>query len=79
MTIFAYTRADGEGVHDIGFVPCRLRPDGRIEPVQRDSTEGQEVIAYVERCNVSQGLNARLTTDDAIDLAGWSTVRVVPR
>ncbi|SEL06268.1 poly-gamma-glutamate synthesis protein (capsule biosynthesis protein) [Sphingomonas palmae] len=79
MTIFAYARADAEGVRDIGFVPCRLRPDGRIEPVQRDSAEGQEVIAYVERCNTSQGLNARLTTDDATDLAGWSTVRVVPR
>lgn len=79
MTIFAYARADREGVRDIGFVPCRLRPDGRIEPVQRDSADGQEVIAYVERCNTSQGLNARLTTDDAIDLAGWSTVRVVPR
>lgn len=78
MTLFAYARADSNGVHDIGFLPCRLRPDGRVEPVHRDSEEGQEVIEYVERCNVSQGLNARLTFDDAIDIAGWPTVRVIP-
>lgn len=77
MTLLAYARADRDGVHDIGFVPCRLRPDGRVEAVDRDGAEGREVIAYVERCNASQGLNARLTTDGAIDVAGWPTVRVV--
>ncbi|WP_162256422.1 CapA family protein [Sphingomonas sp. Root710] len=77
MTLFAYAQAEGTGVQDIGFLPCRLRPDGRVEPVHRDSGEGKEVVDYVERCNISQGLNARLTTDGAIEIAGWPTVRVV--
>lgn len=77
MTLFAYALANRAGVHDIGFLPCRLRPDGRVEPVRRDSPEGEEVVAYVERCNTSQGLNARLTTDAAIEIAGWPTVRIV--
>jgi poly-gamma-glutamate synthesis protein (capsule biosynthesis protein) len=77
MTLFAYACVAKDGVHDVGFLPCRLRPDGRVQPVHRDSDEGREVVDYVERCNVSQGLNSRLTTDGAIDIAGWPTVRVV--
>lgn len=78
LTLFAWARADATGVRDIGFLPCRLRPDGRVEAVDRESEEGNEVIAYVEQCNTSQGLNARVTTENAIEIAGRRTVRIVP-
>lgn len=78
LTLFAWARANASGVRDIGFLPCRLRPDGRVAAVDRESEEGREVVAYVERCNTSQGLNARITTDGAIEIAGRRTLRIVP-
>jgi poly-gamma-glutamate synthesis protein (capsule biosynthesis protein) len=77
MTVFAWARARVEGVSDIGFVPCRLRSDGRVVAVDPTSHEGREVVDYVERCITSQNLSARITTDEAPELAGYKTLRVV--
>jgi poly-gamma-glutamate synthesis protein (capsule biosynthesis protein) len=78
MTVLAWATATVEGVVDLGFVPCRLRPDGRVAAVDPDSDEGREVVAYVERCNSSQKLNARITSNDAPEIAGRRTLRIVP-
>jgi poly-gamma-glutamate synthesis protein (capsule biosynthesis protein) len=79
MTIWAWARADRSGITDIGFVPCRLRPDGSVDAVDPDSPEGREVVDYVATCNDTQGLNGRLTTDGAPVIAGRRSVRVLPR
>lgn len=77
MTLLAWARAGADGVSDMGFVPCRLRPDGCVVAVDPASAEGQDVVAYVERCIVTQKLNARITADEAPLLAGHKTVRVL--
>jgi poly-gamma-glutamate synthesis protein (capsule biosynthesis protein) len=77
MTMLAYARADAGGVSELGFVPCRLRPDGRVVAVDPASAEGREVVAYVERGITSQKLDARITSDGAPEIAGCKSLRVV--
>jgi poly-gamma-glutamate capsule biosynthesis protein CapA/YwtB (metallophosphatase superfamily) len=77
MTLFAWARASRQGVSDIGFVPCRLRPDGRVVAVEPKSKEGIEVLDYVTRCIVNQKLNARITETDAPEFAGYKSFRIV--
>lgn len=77
MTLLAYARADRNGVQELGFVPCRLRPDGRVSAVNPASDEGSEVVEYVSRCISSQKLNARITAHGAILLASHETMRVI--
>lgn len=78
MTLLAWARASKDGVREIGFVPCRLRPDGCVVAVDPACEQGQEVTAYIERCIASQKLNARVIADGALSLAGHRTLRVVP-
>jgi poly-gamma-glutamate capsule biosynthesis protein CapA/YwtB (metallophosphatase superfamily) len=79
MTIWAWARAGRSGIADIGFVPCRLHPDGSVEAVDPESGAGREVLDYVTACNDTQRLNGRLTTEGAPSVAGHRSVRVVPR
>lgn len=77
MTVLAWARAGTDGVSDVGFVPCCLRPDGCVVAVDPASHEGREVVHYVNRCIANQKLNARIIVDEATALAGYRAVRVV--
>lgn len=77
MTVFAWAKLGEQGVPEIGFVPCRLRPDGRVEAVDPACAEGEEVLRYVDACNKTQKLNARIEPGGALELAGNRSVRVV--
>lgn len=78
MTLFAWARAGVDGVHDLGFVPCRLRPDGRVVVVDPASQEGREVVDYVSLCISSQKLNAKISMHQETILAGHRALRIVP-
>jgi poly-gamma-glutamate capsule biosynthesis protein CapA/YwtB (metallophosphatase superfamily) len=78
LTLLGWAQMAGDRVTQVGFVPCRLRPDGRVVPVSPDSSEGMEVLAYVNRCNTSQKLNGRLLSDGAPRVGGHPSIRVVP-
>jgi poly-gamma-glutamate capsule biosynthesis protein CapA/YwtB (metallophosphatase superfamily) len=78
MTLLGWARADGHSITEVGFVPCRLQPDGRVAAVDPESAAGREVIDYVARCNQSQKLNGKLVTDGAPRVGGHRSVRVVP-
>jgi poly-gamma-glutamate synthesis protein (capsule biosynthesis protein) len=77
MTLLAWARAGVDGVREIGFVPCRLRPDGVVVAVDAACEEGREVVDYVERCITDQKLNARIASEGAPLFAGYKTLRVV--
>jgi poly-gamma-glutamate synthesis protein (capsule biosynthesis protein) len=77
MTVMAWARASAGGIAEVGFVPCMLRPDGRVEPVDPASDEGRQVIAYVERCNASQGLDARIAPHGT-PIGGHAALSVLP-
>jgi len=78
MTLLGWARMQDEAITDVGFVPCRLRPDGRVIAVDPDSSEGLEVIGYVNTCNKSQKLNGKIVSEGAPVLGGCRSVRVVP-
>jgi len=78
MTMLGWARVDGRRVADVGFVPCRLRPDGRVVAVDRDCGEGREVVDYVDRCIQSQSLNGKIVTEGAPVFCGHRSVRVIP-
>lgn len=78
MTMLGWVRAEGGCIHSVGFVPCRLRPDGRVVAVDPESTEGAEVVEYVARCNRTQRLNGRLVIDGAPVVGGHRSVQVLP-
>ena len=78
MTMLGWARAAGGSITEVGFVPCRLRPDGRVVPVDPGDAEGREVIDYVTRCNQSQRLNGKLVNEGAITMGGHRSIRVVP-
>lgn len=78
LTVLAFVIVDGRAVNRIGFVPCRLQPDGSVIPVDPHGAEGREVIDYLERCIKSQKLNARLDWEQAPVVGGCASVCVVP-
>lgn len=78
MTVLAWATATEGKIDAIGFLPCRLTPEGLVVPVDPASPEGKEVVDYVEKGCSSQNLNARITTDGAAELAGHPTVQVIP-
>jgi len=77
MTVLAWAHANGNGVNDVGFIPCHLRPDGRVVAVDPISEEGRAVVDYMDRSISSQKLNGRITAERAPVLLGQKTLRVV--
>lgn len=77
MTLLAWASVQDGRVAEIGFVPCMLRPDGLVHPVDPDSPEGAAVVAYVRKGCDSQNLNARIVPAE-IALGGCAGMRVVP-
>jgi poly-gamma-glutamate capsule biosynthesis protein CapA/YwtB (metallophosphatase superfamily) len=78
MSALAWATASRDGIAEIGFLPCRLAPDGLVHPLRLDSPDRREVVAYVDRCNRSQGLNSRLDLTSGIEHAGYPSVKVAP-
>ena len=79
MTMFAWATANAKGVNRIGFLPCRLTPDGSVRPLPLDSADAREIVQYFERCNTSQRLNTVAIPSPAMTLAGFQTLEVIPK
>ena len=78
MTVVAWASANRDGISGIGFLPCRLTPDGLVHPLKLGSVESDEVVAYLEQCNRTQGIKSAIVSVDSLALAGFRTLRVVP-
>ncbi|MEE4219034.1 MAG: CapA family protein [Xanthomonadales bacterium] len=74
MTMIAFAEIEHGQNARVGMLPCRLRPNGHVEPVGIDNDEGREVIAYLEKCITSQKLDAQLECSDEAGLAGRKAV-----
>jgi poly-gamma-glutamate synthesis protein (capsule biosynthesis protein) len=77
MTLMAWAQVQGKKVTAIGFVPCRLRPDGRVQAVSAECEEGREVVAYMEKCQSMQRLNGRIEGGGPL-IGGNASLRIVP-
>jgi Bacterial capsule synthesis protein PGA_cap len=76
MTLLAWATADRSRVREMGFLPCRLMPDGSVQPLELSSPESQAVVRYMEKGNSTQRLNSRIVTAD-LSIAGFETLRIV--
>jgi poly-gamma-glutamate capsule biosynthesis protein CapA/YwtB (metallophosphatase superfamily) len=78
MTMMGWARIKGDRVADIGFVPCRLRPDGHVFAVDPRSPEGRNVVDYVNKGNTLHALNGKPQLSGAPLFGEHPSVRVVP-
>jgi poly-gamma-glutamate capsule biosynthesis protein CapA/YwtB (metallophosphatase superfamily) len=78
MTIMAWAYASRSGISDIGFLPCRLTPDGLVHPLRLNSKESGEVVAYLDQCNRTQHLKSAISDNGAPTIAGYQTLRIIP-
>ncbi len=78
MTAFGFVEIEGGETTGLGFVPCRLTPDGAVHVADPESEEGREVVDYVRKGCETQNLNARIETDGYVELGGARGVRVLP-
>lgn len=65
MTALAWVELDGDAVSEAGFLPCRLNPQGQVVPLDARSSEGREVLEYMQRCCDTQGLDTEITSGGA--------------
>ena len=79
LTLIAWATATRDGIHDIGFLPCKLQPDGAVQPLKLGSADSTAVLEYFRKCNDTQRMNGLAATEGAASLAGFATVRVVSR
>jgi poly-gamma-glutamate synthesis protein (capsule biosynthesis protein) len=77
MTILAYATASKNGIEDIGFLPCKLTPDGKVNPLELGSADSDAVVRYLEKANETQGLRTRFVAEGSISLGSLSTLRAV--
>ena len=75
MTMLAFVDVEADGIESAGFLPCRLNPEGEVEPLDPASPGGRGIIDYVRRACTSQGLATELETDASLALGGLPTVR----
>lgn len=79
MTLMAWARADEKGIRDVGFLPCRLAPDGLVHAIDLNSPEADEIVAYVDKCNRTQGLKTLIVREGSESIAGFRTLRMIPQ
>lgn len=78
MTGLAWAKVSRDRVLDVGLVPCRLRPDGRVAVVHPDSEEGREVIGYLRKCNTRERLNGQVVCMETMPIGPHRSMRIVP-
>jgi poly-gamma-glutamate synthesis protein (capsule biosynthesis protein) len=78
MTLIAWATANRKGITDIGFIPCRLTPDGLVHPLRLGSAESSQVVSYMEKCHKTQRLKSQMVTENSISIAGFNSLRVIP-
>ncbi len=79
MTVFAWATVDRGGVDAVGVLPCRLTPDGLVHPVEHGTSEHDEILRYLGKCNETQSLNGCFVSGDSAPVvAGFPAVRVLP-
>lgn len=77
LTVLAWATAQRGGIDRVGFLPCHITPDGRVHPLRLNSPKSNEVVSYLEQCNLTQGLRGRIVTEGAVEIAGFQTLCVV--
>jgi poly-gamma-glutamate synthesis protein (capsule biosynthesis protein) len=78
MTMIARCRFRDGDLRWFGFLPCRIQPDGLVEPLEARGPEGQQVIEFVQAVCDDLQLPVTLDVDAGEQVAGFAAVRVRP-
>jgi len=79
LTLIAVTTIGKGGVTEVGYLPCRLRPDGLVQAFDAAAPEAQAVVDYMAKCNSTQKLCGAFVLDERRRLHGMSTMRLEER
>ena len=60
----------------VGFVPCRLQPDGRIRPFDPESVEGASVVDFVRSVCKREALPVVIEPTSGINVGRFRTARI---
>jgi poly-gamma-glutamate synthesis protein (capsule biosynthesis protein) len=77
MTMIARCRYRGGEVAWFGFIPCMIRPDGRVEPLDVASGQGLEVLDFVRTACDDLQLPVTMEPDAGERAGGLAAIRVV--
>jgi poly-gamma-glutamate synthesis protein (capsule biosynthesis protein) len=78
MTMIARLRFRDGDLRWWGFLPCRIRPDGLVEPLEAQSEVGQQVIDFVRAVCDDLDLPVTIDVDAGEQVGGLAAVRVQP-
>jgi poly-gamma-glutamate capsule biosynthesis protein CapA/YwtB (metallophosphatase superfamily) len=76
MTAVAWVQVSGGDVVGAGLLPCRLNPQGQVVPLDAASPEGAGVLAYLQRCCDTQGLETAVRVG-GVELAGFGSAALI--
>jgi poly-gamma-glutamate synthesis protein (capsule biosynthesis protein) len=76
MTALAVADLDRTGVTRLAYLPCMLRPDGCVVPYDAGTPEAQPIIAYMNKCNETQGLNGTFELAEDMKVDGMRLMRL---
>ena len=79
ISMVAWVKIDEDGcVESVGFLPCRLQPDGRVVPYDPNSTEGSEVVEFLRSVCAHESLPVTIEPNGGIKLGRFPTARIRP-
>jgi poly-gamma-glutamate synthesis protein (capsule biosynthesis protein) len=78
MTLIARCRFQDGDLHWFGFLPCRIRPDGLVEPLEAQGAEGRQVTDFVRVVCGDLDLPVTIDVDTGERVGGLAAVRVQP-
>jgi poly-gamma-glutamate synthesis protein (capsule biosynthesis protein) len=78
MTMIARCRFLDGDLEWYGFLPCRIRPDGLVEPLETQSKQCQQVIEFVRTICDDLQLPVTIDVDASEEVAGFAAVRLQP-
>jgi poly-gamma-glutamate synthesis protein (capsule biosynthesis protein) len=79
MTAIARCRFRDGQLEWCGFVPCRLRPDGRVAPLDAGEDDGRRVVDFVQTMCDDLDLPVAVAPDPDEHVGPFTGVRVAPR
>lgn len=78
LTMVARCRFRGRELAWSGFVPCAIRPDGLVEPLDLDAAPGRRVLEFVRQACEDFELPVTIDADSQERVAGFTAARILP-
>jgi poly-gamma-glutamate synthesis protein (capsule biosynthesis protein) len=78
LSMVAWVQIHEGRPNGIGFLPCRLQPDGRVTPYDPDSPDGRTVVEYFRSICPPAAFSVTTDTTNGIKMGRHKTVCIRP-